>query len=291
MRWFNNVKTAALLGALMALCIAVGYFVTGGRPHGLMFGFLFGVVGNVIAYFFSDRIALAAMGGREVSREEAPWLHDMVARLAERAGLPKPRVAICPQPAPNAFATGRNPAHALVAVTEGMLRFPPDELEGVLAHELAHVRHRDILISTVAAVLAGMISVVAHMLLWFGGGHSRDNENSNPLGAIGAIAMIVLAPLAAALIQMAISRQREFAADSYGGELCGNPLKLASALARLHSANERIPTKTNPAFHNLYIVAPFNGRGMLSLFMTHPPVEARIAALRAEAARLRGGQA
>ncbi len=287
MRWLNNVKTAVLLGALMALCIAIGYFVTGGRPHGLMFGFLVGVVGNVVAYFFSDRIALAAMGGREVAREEAPWLHDMIERLAQRAGSPKPRVAICPQPAPNAFATGRSPAHAVVAVTEGMLRFPPDELEGVLAHELAHVRHRDILISTVAAVLAGMISLVAHMFMWFGGGHSRDNENPNPLGAIGAIAMIFLAPLAAGLIQMAISRQREFAADSYGGELCGDPLKLAAALARLEGANRRVPTPTNPAFHNLYIVEPFTGGGMLSLFATHPPVEARIAALRAQAAQMR----
>jgi heat shock protein HtpX len=272
----------------MGLCIAVGYFLTGGRPQGLVIGFLFGAVGNLVAFFFSDRIALAAMGGREVPREELPWLHDIVERLAARAGLPKPRVAVCPQPAPNAFATGRSPSHAVVAITEGMLRFPHEEIEGVLAHELAHVKHRDILISTVAAVVAGVISVTAHMLLWFGGGHSRDNHNSSPLAAIGALAMIILAPLAAALIQMAISRQREFAADSFGGELCGNPLKLASALARLSSVNEHIPTETNPVFHNLYIVEPFSAGGMASLFSTHPPVEARIAALREQAAGQRG---
>jgi heat shock protein HtpX len=228
------------------------------------------------------------MGGQEVARGELPWLHDIVERLAARAGLPKPRVAVCPQPAPNAFATGRSPKRAVVAITQGMLRFPHEEIEGVLAHELAHVKHRDILISTVAAVVAGVISVTAHMFLWFGGGHSRDNQNSSPLAVIGAIAMIILAPLAAALIQMAISRQREFAADSFGGELCGNPLKLAAALARLSAANERVRTETNPAFHNLYIVEPFSARGLASLFSTHPPVEARIAALREQAAQRRG---
>jgi heat shock protein HtpX len=194
---------------------------------------------------------------------------------------------VCPQPAPNAFATGRNPHNAAVAVTEGLLRhFPTHEIEGVIAHELAHVKHRDVLISCVAAVLAGMISYAGYMLMFFGGG-SRDSRSSNPLGAIGAVAMIVLAPLAAVLIQAAISRQREFAADSYGGELCGNPERLAAALARLEAGNERIPTPTNPAFHNLYIVEPFSAGGVASLFATHPPTEKRIAALRAQAARIR----
>jgi heat shock protein HtpX len=278
MRWLNNIKTAVLLGSLMSLCMAVGYFV-GGGTQGLIWGFLAGGLGNLIAYFFSDKIALATMGAREVPREDMPWLHDMVERLAVRAGLPKPRVFVCPQAAPNAFATGRNPQHAAVAVTAGMLRgFPPHEIEGVLAHELAHVKHRDVLISTVAAVLAGMISMMGYLLM-FGGGRDRDN----PLAGIGALAMLILSPLAAGLIQAAISRQREFAADSYGGELCGDPLKLAGALARLQAGNERIPTDTNPAFHNLYIMEPLSSRGVMSLFSTHPPTEARIAALRRQA--------
>ena len=283
MRFVNNFKTAMLLGLLMGLCLAVGYWIGGGRPEGLLIGFLFGALGNLIAFFFSDKIALAAMHAQEVTREEAPQLHDIVEHLAGRAGLPMPRIYVCPQPAPNAFATGRSPRHAAVAVTEGMLRnFPPHELEGVLAHELAHVKHRDVLISTVAAVMAGMISVLGYMLMW-GGGRDRDN----PLGAIGSIAMIILAPLAAALIQAAISRQREFAADSYGGELCGDPMKLAGALARLGNANERIPTDTNPAFHNLYIVEPLTAGGIVSLFSTHPPIEARIAALQQLAQTMR----
>lgn len=281
MRLINHAKTAMLLAFLMGLCMAVGYFVAG--PQGVVFGFLFGGLGNIVAFFFSDKLALVAMRAREVSPHEVPWLHDIVERLACQAGLPKPRVYVCPQPAPNAFATGRSPRHAAVAVTEGMLRhFPAHEIEGVLAHELAHVRHRDVLISTIAAVMAGIISYAGYMLLFFGGGgRSRDN----PLGAIGALAMIILAPLAAMLIQAAISRQREYAADSYGGELCGDPNKLAAALARLGAANERIPTDTNPAFHNMYIVEPLaaNGGGMRSLFATHPPIEKRIAALRQQA--------
>lgn len=283
MRWLNNVKTAILLGALMGLCLAIGYFATGGRPEGVIVGFLFGLFGNGLAFFFSDKIALAAMGAQEVTREQAPQLYNIVEHLAERAGLPMPRVYICPQPAPNAFATGRDPHHAVVAVTQGLLRnFPSHEIEGVIAHELGHVKHRDMLISTIAAVLAGMISMVAWMLMWFGG---RDREN--PLGAIGALAMMILAPLAAALIQAAISRQREFAADYYGGELCGDPLKLAAALARLGSANERIPTETHPAFHNLYIVEPLTGGGVMTLFSTHPALEARIAALQQQAQTMR----
>jgi heat shock protein HtpX len=277
MRWLNNFKTAMLLGSLMGLCMAIGYFVAG--PQGVMFGFLFGGFGNLIAFFFSDKIALTAMRAQEVPPDQLPWLHAMVEGLAHRAGLPKPRVYICPQPAPNAFATGRSPSHAAVAVTEGMLRnFPRPEIEGVLAHELGHVKHRDVLISTVAAVMAGIISYAGYMLLFFGG-RGRDN----PLGAIGAIAMVILAPIAAMLIQAAISRQREFAADSYGGELCGDPNKLASALARLQLGNERIPTQTNPAFHNMYIMEPLSAGGVANLFSTHPPTEKRIAALRQQA--------
>lgn len=288
MRFFNNLKTVVLLGFLMGLCMFVGHLISPG-PTGIMFGFLFGGLGNLIAYFFSDKIALMSMRAREVGRDDVPWLFDMVQDLSARAGLPMPRVYVCPQPAPNAFATGRNPRHAAVAVTEGMLRaFPRHEIEGVLAHELAHIRHRDVLISTIAATLAGMISQLAYMFMWFGmGGHSHDRRD-NGLGAIGAILMLVLAPLAATLIQLAISRQREFAADSFGGELCGDPLKLAAALHRLHSLNQRIPTDTNPAFHNLYIIEPLSGGGgVLSLFATHPPIEARIARLEAQAGRAR----
>ncbi len=285
MRWMNNVKTALLLGSLMGLCMAIGYFV--GGPRGLTFGLLFGGVGNVVAYFLSDKIALAAMGARELSRDQVPWLFDIVERLSVRAGLPMPRVYVCPQPAPNAFATGRNPRNAAVAVTEGMLRsFPPHEIEGVLAHELGHVKHRDVLISTIAAVLAGVISYAGYMLMFFGGG-GRDSRQSNPLGAIGAIAMMLLAPIAAVLIQAAISRQREFAADSYGGELCGDPNRLASALARLEGLNQRIPTQTSPAFHSLFIIEPLSAGGVASLFATHPPTEERIAALREQAAHMR----
>jgi len=280
MRWLNNFKTAMLLGGMMALFMAIGYFILG--QQGVLFGFLFGGLGNLIAYFYSDKIALAAMGAHEVQRRDIPWLFDLVEGLAQRADLPMPRVYVCPQPAPNAFATGRNPRHAAVAVTEGLLRnFPPHEIEGVLAHELAHVKHRDVLISTVAATLAGIISFAGYALLFMGGGGSRDREN--PLGAVGAIAMVILAPLAAALIQAAISRQREFAADSFGGELCSDPMKLAYALQRLHGLNQRIPTETNPAFHNMYIIEPLSGGGVANLFSTHPRTEERIAALRRQA--------
>ncbi len=277
MRAMNNFKTAMLLSFMMALFMAIGYFILG--PRGVMFGFLFGGLSNILAFFYSDKLALTAMRAQEVRREDLPWLHDMVERLAARAGLPKPRVYVCPQPAPNAFATGRNPQHAAVAVTQGMLQnFPAHEIEGVLAHELAHIKHRDVLISTVAATLAGIISYAAWMMMWFGG-RGRDN----PLGAIGALAMVILAPLAAMLIQAAISRQREFAADSFGGELCGDPRKLAAALERLHVGNQRIRTDTNPAFHNMYIMEPLSGGGLAGLFSTHPPTEKRIAALRNQA--------
>ncbi len=283
MRWLNTFKTAMLLAALTALCMAVGWFV--GGTNGIVIGFLFGAFGNVIAYFFSDKIALLTMGAREVSREELPWLHEIVERLAARAGLPKPRVCVSPQTAPNAFATGRNPSNAVVCVTAGMLNFPHPELEGVLAHELGHVKHRDILISTIAAVMASAISMLGYMLMW-GGGSNRDRDN--PLGAVGAILMIILAPLAAAVLQAAISRQREYAADAYGGELAGDPNKLASALSRLEAINQQVPTEAaNPALHSLFIVEPLSGGDLLSLFSTHPPTEKRIAALREEAAQMR----
>lgn len=281
MRFVNNVKTALLLGALVGLCMLVGHFI--GGSQGMLMGLALGGLGNVLAFFFSDKIVVMSMGGREITRADLPWFYDMIERLTQRAGLPMPKIYVCPQPAPNAFATGRGPKHAAVAITEGMLRnFPPDEIEAVMAHELGHVRHRDMLTATIASVMAGMLSYAGYMLMFMGGG-GRDREN--PLGALGAILMVVLAPIAAALIQMAISRQREYAADHYAGELTGSPLMLASALQRLSGVNERIPTDTNPAFHNLYIVEPLalTRGGMATLFSTHPPVEKRIAALRQQA--------
>lgn len=285
MRFLNNVKTAFLLGSLMGLCMFVGHVINPGGG-GMLIGLMFGGMGSIISFFFSDKIAIAAMGGQQIQRQDLPWLYAMIERLSHRAGLPMPRVYVCPGGAPNAFATGRSPSHAAVAITQGMLQnFPEHEIEGVMAHELAHVKHRDMLISTIAAVMAGMLSYAGYMLMFMGGGNNRENQN--PLGAIGALAMVILAPIAAAIIQMAISRQREYAADSYGGELCGDPMKLASALARLKHANERIPTDTNPAFHSLYIAQPLSAGGRMSLFSTHPPIEQRIALLRDQAQRMR----
>ena len=283
MRFVNNMKTAMLLGSLMGLCMLIGHWFLG--PNGLIFGLLIGGMSNVIAFFFSDKIALASMGGRQIQRQEMPGLFDMVEQLCLRANLPMPRIYVCPQDAPNAFATGRSPNHAAIAITRGMLNnFPDHEIEGVIAHELAHIKHRDMLISTLAAIMAGLISYAGWMLLWFGGG--GDRRDSNPLGAIGMILLLVLAPVAAGLIQLAISRSREYAADAAGGEYCGNPRKLAAALQRLQHANERIPTRTPPAFHNLYIVEPFTAKDMRALGSTHPPVEKRVAALLEQAQRM-----
>jgi heat shock protein HtpX len=271
MKTLNQLKTVLLLGSLIGLCMLVGHLL--GGPQGLLLGLVFGGIGNLVAYWFSDRIALTAMQAQPVSRTEAPWLVDTVERLALRAGIPTPRVYVCPQPAPNAFATGRNPQNSAVAVTAGMLRgFPQHEVEAVLAHEIAHIKNRDVLITTVAAVLGGLISYAGYSLMFLGG----DRENQSPLGALVAV---LLAPVAALLVQLAISRQREYAADALGGELCGDPRKLAFALQRLNTANERVPTDVNPAFHSLFIVQPLSARGMASLFSTHPAPEKRIAAL------------
>ncbi len=274
MKTLNQVKTAFLLGSLIGLCMLVGHLL--GGPQGLLLGLVFGGLGNFIAYWFSDRIALAAMQAQPASRAVAPWLVDTVERLALRAGIPTPRVYVCPQPAPNAFATGRNPQNSAVAITVGMLRgFPEHEVEAVLAHEIAHIKNRDVLITTIAAVLGGLISYAGYALMFLGG----DRENQSPLGAVGVLAAVLLAPIAALVIQLAISRQREYAADALGGELCGDPRKLAFALQRLSNANERVPTDVNPAFNSLFIVQPLSVRGMASLFSTHPAPEKRIAAL------------
>lgn len=284
MRMMNNLKTTFLLSALVALCMLVGNAM--GGSQGMLIGLVFGGLGNVFAYFFSDKLAIAANGGQEVRREDIPWLWDSIEELSHRARLPMPRVYVTPQAAPNAFATGRNPRHSAVAVSQGMLQgFPQHEIEAVIAHELGHIKHRDILTGTIAAVLAGMLSYAGHMFFWFGGGGGRS-DNQSPLATIGTVLMIVLAPVAAVIIQLAISRQREYAADSFSGDLIGQPLHLAAALERLQSRNERIPTPTNPAFHSLYICAPLSGEGLASLFSTHPPIAKRVEALHRQAERM-----
>jgi len=275
----NTFKTAVLLGALTGLLIVFGNFF--GGQQGMVIAFAFALLMNFGAYWFSDRVVLAMYGAKEVSEAEAPDLVAMVRGLAQRARLPMPRVYVIPNPSPNAFATGRNPRHAAVAVTEGILRLMDrEELEGVLAHELAHVRNRDTLISAIAATLAGVIMMLANMArfaAFFGGG--RDDEDRG--GVVGLVVMAVLAPVAALLIQMAISRGREYLADATAAQVTKKPGALASALGRLQHASERLPLQANPATAHLFIVNPLSGRSFLSLFSTHPPIEERVARLRA----------
>ncbi len=277
-RFANNVKTVVLLGAIMGLALMIGQFW---GTQGLIVGFIFGGLMNVIAYFFSDKIALASMRAQQVTEAEAPELVGMVRELATNAGLPMPRVYVCPEQAPNAFATGRNPSHAAVAVTEGLLRtMTPRQVRAVLAHEIAHVRHRDILISSVAATIAGAITMLAHMA-WFIPMGSDDDEGGNPLTGLF---MLILAPIAAALIQAAISRSREYNADSLGAELCGDPRDLASALDRLQGANKRMPLHASPSHSNMFIVQPLIPGGLVGLLSSHPPTDERIARLMDQAA-------
>ena len=264
---WNNLKTTILLAALMGLCLGVGYWI--GGPRALIPALIIGGVLNVLAYFFSDKIALATMRAQEIGREDDPALWDIVEDLARRGDMPMPRVYVSPAQAPNAFATGRNPAHSAVCVTAGLRQvLTDDELAGVMAHELSHVRHRDILISTIAAVMAGAISVLAYMLLFFGGGRNR-----NPLGAL---LLFILAPIAATIIQLAISRSREFEADRGAAELAGSPRGLANALRKLDAHSRRIPLPVPDSQANMFIVAPFTGRKAARLFMTHPPIDERI---------------
>lgn len=284
----NTVKTTVLLAALTALILLIGNWL--GGSGGLVLAFLFAVVMNASAYWFSDKIVLHSYGAREVSEGQAPELHAMVRRLCQRAGLPMPRVYVVPSETPNAFATGRDPQHAAVAVTEGILGLlDAEELEGVLAHELAHIRNRDILISSVAATLAGAVMMIAHWAQWaaiFGFGRGRDDEGHGG-GALGLIVMAVVAPIAATLIQMGISRSREYLADETGARVAGSPRGLASALQKLHTASRRIPMEeASPATAHLFIVNPLSGESLMSLFSTHPPVEKRIARLYALAPAL-----
>jgi len=280
--FLNGVKTALLLGLLMGLCLGIGAFW---GQTGVAFGFLFGSIGVLFSYFFSDKIALMSVGAKEVTREQAPELYGITERLASRAGIPMPRLYFSPAQAPNAFATGRNPKHGVVCVTAGLMEMLNErELTGVIAHELSHVKHRDILISTIAAMMAGAISHVAYMAMWFGGGlggNRRDRGSDNPLMAILGILMIVLAPLAAMLIQLAISRSREYAADSSGAELAGGPEGLISALRKLEVGNRQIPLAVNPSESHMFIVKPMipNASELFGLFQTHPSTEKRIAKL------------
>src|SRR6185436_17346810 len=280
----NLFKTAILLAALTCLVILIGGAI--GGQQGMLIAFVLAAGMNFASYWFSDRIVLSMYRAQPVDEASAPELYAVVRRLVTRAGLPMPRVYIIPEDTPNAFATGRNPEHAAVAVTEGIMRMlDDDELEGVLAHELSHVRNRDTLIMTIAATLAGVITYLAHMAQWaaiFGGGRRSDDEDSGGGGgAIAAIAMAILAPIAAMLVQMAISRTREFQADASGARLAGRPWGLAKALEKLEMASTMAPMHATPATAHMFIVNPLRGGGLMSLFSTHPSTQERVARLRA----------
>lgn len=279
----SQLKTAMLLGLLSAIIIILGGLM-GGRT-GVIFAFGLAIIMNVGSYWYSDKIVLSMYSARELSPEEAPYLHQIVEELAARAGIPKPRVCIVPEEAPNAFATGRNPENAVVAVTDGIMRLlSPQELRGVIAHEIGHIVNRDILIQTIAGVMASAIVTLANILQFSAifGGNRDENGNSNP---IAALMLAILAPIAASLIQMAISRSREYLADDTGAALCGQPLALAGALHRLGQASGQIPMhQGNPSTEQMFIVTPlFGNGGMARLFSTHPPLEERIARLQAMA--------
>lgn len=277
----NTLKTTFFMVLLTVLLVFAGGAM--GGQNGAMFAFIFALVMNGVSYWFSDKIVLKMYRAQPVTEAEAPMLYGIVADLAMRANMPMPKVYVIDNPTPNAFATGRNPNHAAVAVTTGIMKIlNREELTGVLAHELSHVRHRDILIGTIAATVAGAISMIANMAQWamiFGGFGGRSDDREGGANPFVAIIMIILAPIAAMLIQMAISRSREYEADAGGAKLCGNPLWLAEALRKLEMGNKRIPMNANPATAHMFIVSPLHGGGMMSLFSTHPPMAERIARL------------
>jgi heat shock protein HtpX len=278
----NIFKTGMLLAVLTAMLVLIGGAI--GGQQGMVVAFVIALVMNFVSYWFSDKIVLAAYGAQPTDEASAPRLYAIVHRLATRAGVPMPRVYLIPSETPNAFATGRNPEHAVVAVTEGIMRIlDEEELEGVLAHELSHVKNRDVLISTIAATLAGAITYLAHMAQWAAmfGGRGRDDEEggTNP---IAAILLAILAPIAAMLVQMAVSRAREFQADATCARVAGKPWGLAKALEKLQMANQAMPmANATPATAHLFIVNPLSGQTLMRLFSTHPPLEERIARLRA----------
>jgi len=282
-RLTNTLKTTALLATLTVLLVLAGRWF--GGTQGMLIAFLLALLMNGGAYWFSDRLALSLAGAREVDRYEAPRLHQMVAQLAQRANLPMPRVYLIDSAAPNAFATGRNPQHGAVAVTTGLLRLlNEDEVAAVIAHELGHIKNRDTLISTIAATFAGAVAILADMAQWallLGGfgRHDDEGEDSGVAGVVGGLLLILVAPIAATLIQLAISRTREFEADAAGAAISGSPLALASALRKIETWKQQLPLVANPAMANLYIINPLDGGGIVRLFSTHPPTEERIARL------------
>jgi heat shock protein HtpX len=269
-----TIRTTLLLGGLTGLLVVIGALI-GGPDTALIF-LVVAAVMNLGVYWFSDRIALATARAKPISEQEAPQIYAMVRELTTAAKMPMPRIYLIPQAQPNAFATGRSPEKAAVAVTAGITQLlSPDELRGVIAHELAHIRNRDTLIQAVAATMGGAITYLGYMLLWFGG------DDESPLGLIASLVLVLLAPIAASIIQLAISRQREFSADATGAQICGNPESLASALLRLEEGAKATPMKVNEATECLYIVKPLSGgRGMSNLFSTHPPIEERVRRLR-----------
>ncbi|MBZ0221004.1 MAG: zinc metalloprotease HtpX [Candidatus Methylomirabilis sp.] len=270
----NGLKTGVLMLTLTLMLVAVGAVIGGQSGMTIALVLAFGM--NFFSYWFSHKIILRMYGAKPVSEAEAPELYSIVARLSSAAGLPMPRVYIMEQPQPNAFATGRNPAHGVVAVTTGLMKIlSREELEGVIAHELAHIKHRDILVGTIAASFAGAISYLAQMAQWamIFGGRSNDRDGGSP---IAAIVMMIVGPLAAMLVQMAISRSREYKADEGGATIAGNPLYLANALRKLHMASQRIPMEASPATSHMFIVSPLSGGAFFKLFSTHPPIEERV---------------
>jgi len=270
-----TLRTTILLASLSGLLVLIGFLI-GGSSTALLFLGMAALM-NMGSYFFSDKLALKMSGAKPIDESEAPRLYQIMRELTTRASLPMPRLYMIPQDQPNAFATGRNPKHSAVAVTRGITQLlSEDELRGVLAHELAHVKHRDILIQSVAATIGAAITYLGYMLMWFGGG----DDNDSPLGIVAMLAMVLLAPLAATIIQLSISRQREFAADAGGAAISGNPESLASALLRLEQGAAAIPMQVNQAAEPLYIVKPFAAKGIAGLFSTHPPIEERVKRLR-----------
>lgn len=276
----NGLKTMALMATLTLLLVFVGAAL--GGKNGMTIALIFAFGMNFIAYWFSDKIVLKMYRAKQVSESEAPELFGIVRRLAQKAELPMPKVYIMEQDQPNAFATGRNPKHGAVAVTTGIMKIlSREELEGVIAHELAHIKNRDILVGTIAATIAGAISYLAQMAQWamiFGGRSDEEGRGGNP---IAALVMMIVGPIAAMLVQMAISRSREYGADADGARIAGNPLYLANALKKLHMAAQKVPMNANPATSHMFIVSPLSGGGILKLFSTHPPIEKRIERLKA----------
>jgi heat shock protein HtpX len=278
----TQVRTWMLIAALSALLVGIGFAIGGGAIYLFL---VIAIAMNVAGYWFSDRIALASSGAKPIEERQVPELYADIRELTQRAGLPMPRVYMIQQQQPNAFATGRNPRHAAVAVTQGLVQLMPrDQVKGVIAHELGHVKNRDILVASIAAMISSTITWVSSMLFWFGG--AFGNDNNNPLSAVAEILMLLLGPIAAMLLQLGISRQREYLADRTGAEILGRATPLADALESLERATKAIPMDVNPATSTLYIASPLRGQGMSSLFSTHPPIQERIRRLRAmDAAR------